>query len=99
MKKESLYMRPLLHAVRRVNKLELETKEKRLQFWFNRSKHLFSQNSYNMAYEYVAMIDLNLVLDLDKDDSFRLKMWRIFVTDFRRAFSIHEYELFQSLND
>ena len=85
----------LLSRVKRVNKLPLEAKEKRLQFWHKRSRHLFAQGDFDLAYEYIAMIELNLYLDLDKTDMFRLNLWRMFVTDFRRAYSDYEFEKLQ----
>lgn len=85
----------LLCSVKRANKLPLETKRKRLQFWRNRSKHLFTQGYFDLAYEYIAMLELNLYLDLDKSDPFRLKVWKMFVIDFRRAYSDYEFEKLQ----
>lgn len=85
----------LLSMVKRANKLPPEAKEERLQCWLNRSRHLFAQGDFDLAYEYIAMIELNLYLDLDKPDMFRLKLWRMFVTDFRRAYSDYEFEKLQ----
>lgn len=95
--KYSYFKKRFLPKVRKVNKLPLEEKEKRLQFWTNRFHHLFNQGSYDLAYEYMAMLELNYYLDLDKSDHFRVMLWRAFVTDFRRAFSDYEEERFDRL--
>lgn len=93
--KYSYFKKQFLPKVRKVNNLPLEEKEKRLQFCVDRFHHLFKHGSYELAYEYMAMFELNSFLELDKNDHFRLMLWRGFVTDFRRAFS--DYERFERL--
>ena len=97
--KYSYFKSQLLPKVIKVNKLPLEKKKKRLQFWTNRFHHLFNKGSYDLAYEYMAMLELNYYLDLDKNDHFRIMLWRMFVADLRRAFSDYEMECFDRLKN
>lgn len=97
--KYSYFKTQLLPKVIKVNKLPLEKKEKRLQFWVNRFHHLFNQGSYELAYKYMAMLELNYYLGLDKNDDFRITLWMMFVKDFRRAFSDYEMECFDRLKN
>lgn len=94
----SHFKRRLLPRVLRLNKLPLEEKEKRLQLWTTKFHLLFSQGAYDLAYGYIAMVELSRYLDLDKSDNSRIMMWRMFVMDFRRALSDYEHERFDSLN-
>lgn len=91
--KYSYFKSQLLPKVIKVYKLPLEEKEKRLQFWVNRFRHLLNQGSYDLAYEYMAMLELHYYLVLDKSDDFRITLWQMFVRDFRRAYSIYEHKL------
>ena len=97
--KYSYFKMRFLPRVIKANKLPLEEKEKRLQLWTKRFHLLFNQGSYDLAYEYMAMLELNNYLDLDKSDHFRIMLWRMFVTDFRRAFSDYEEERFGRLKN
>lgn len=95
--KYSYFKGQFLPTVLRVNKLPSKEKEKRLQFWVNRFHHLFSQGVYDLAYEYIARVELSYFLDLDKSDDSRIMMWRMLVTDYRRAFSYYAEERFERL--
>jgi len=92
-------MRDLLYAVNVVfNNYEKQGKKVQ-SIWAERMHENFQIGEYDLAYEYVAMQELLLFKTMTKSDPFRLKVWRMFVTDFRRAFSFHEFEIFQRLKD
>lgn len=92
-------MRDLLYAVNVVYK-NYEKQGKKVQsIWAERMHENFQRSEYDLAYEYVAMQELLLFKTMQKSDTFRLKVWRMFVTDFRRAFSDHEFAKFQRLKD
>lgn len=90
-------MRDLFYAVNVVYK-NYEKQGKKVQgFWAERMHENFQNGDYDLAYEYVAMQELLLFKMLSKTDPFRLKVWRMFVGDFRRAFSDYEFEVFERL--
>lgn len=95
--KYSYFKKRFFPKVIKVNKLPKGEKEKRMLFWSNRFQHLLNQGDYNLAYEYLAMLALNCYLDLDKSDHSRITLWKMFVADFRRAFSDYEKECFDRL--
>ena len=69
------------------------------EIWAERMHENFQEGCYDIAYEYVAMQELLLFKVLPKTDPFRLKVWRMFVTDFRRAFSDYDFERFERLKE
>ena len=77
-----------------------EKRGRKLQeIWAERMHENFAKGDYDIAYEYVAMQELLCFKMMRKNDHFRIKMWRMFVVDFRRAFSDYEYANFQRLKD
>lgn len=92
-------MRQILYAVNVAHKNYVKRGKKLQEIWAERMHENFQKGDYDIAYEYVAMQELLLFKTMQKTDTFRLKVWRMFVTDFRRAFSDYEYERFQRLKD
>ena len=75
-----------------------EKRGRKLQeIWAEGMHENFAKGYYDLAYEFVAMQELLLFKMLSKTDPFRLKVWRMFVVDFRRAFSDYEFEKFERL--
>ena len=75
-----------------------EKRGRKLQeIWAERMHENFEKGDYDIAYEYLAMQELLCFKSMQKNDPFRIKMWRMFVIDFRRAFSDHEFAKFQQL--
>lgn len=75
-----------------------EKRGRKLQeIWAERMHENFAKGNYYVAYEYVAMQELLCFKCMAKNDPFRIKMWRMFVVDFRRAFSDYEFERFERL--
>ena len=95
--KYSYYKDMVLPMVRRANNLTAHEKEKRLRFWHEHSKKCFEEGFFDMAYEYIAMIELSLCLAWPKNDRLRLSVWKMFVRDYRLGFSAYEYKKFQLL--
>lgn len=92
-------IRDLFYTVNVVYK-NYEKQGKKVQgIWDERMHVNFQNGNYDLAYEYVAMQELLLFKMLSKTDPFRLKAWRMFVVDFRRAFSDYEFEMFERLKD
>lgn len=92
-------IRDLFYAVNVVHK-NYEKQGKKVQaFWAERMHENFKKGDYDLAYEYVAMQELLCYKSMRKNDPFRIKMWRMFVIDFRRAFSDYEYNNFQRLKE
>ena len=89
-------MRDLFHTVNVGYKNLGEQVQK---MWALHMHENFQKGWYDLAYECVAMQELLLFKTLSKNDPFRLKVWRMFVTDSRRAFSDHEFAKFQRLKD
>ena len=90
-------IRVLFYVVNVVYK-NYEKQGKKVQaIWAERMHENVEKGYYNIAYEYVATQELLLFKTMQKTDPFRLKVWRMFVTDFRRAFSDYEYEKFEQL--
>lgn len=92
-------MRDLLYAVNVVYKNYEKQGNKVQQIWAERMHENFQNGDYDLAYEYVAMQELLLFKVMSKTDPFRIKVWRMFVTDTRRAFSNYEFEKFQRMKD
>ena len=92
-------MRDLFYAVHVVFKNYDKQGKKVQAFWAERMHENFQKGDYDIAYEYVAMQELLLFKDMSKKDPFRLKVWRMFVADSRRAFSNYEFEKFQLMKD
>lgn len=90
-------MRDLFYAVNVVHKNYGKQGKKVQELWSERMHENFQNGDYDLAYEYVAMQELLLFKMLSKTDPFRLKVWRMFVVDFRRAFSDYEFERFERL--
>ena len=90
-------MRDLFYAVNVVYKNYAKQGKKVQGFWAERMHELFQKGEYDLAYEYVAMQELLLFKSISKTDPYRIKVWRMFVTDARRAFSDHEFANFQRL--
>lgn len=82
----------LLPRVRQANKLPPKQKRSRLDFWLFRSTMCFQNNNYDLGMEYLAMVHLALFMDLNKNSSIRLSLWRIFVREFRLAFSDYGFQ-------
>ena len=92
-------MRDLFYAVNVVYK-KYEKQGKKVQgIWAERMHENFKNGDYDLAYEYVAMQELLLFKFMSKTDTFRLKVWRMFVADSRRAFSNYEYANFLRLKE
>lgn len=90
-------IRDLFYIVNVVYK-NYEKQGKKVQaFWAECMRENFEKGYYDIAYKYVATQELLLFKTMQKTDPFRLKVWRMFVTDFRRAFSDYEYEKFEQL--
>ena len=64
-----------------------------LKLWSDSFYKNMEHGFYNIAYENLAMHELLLFKNSKKGDEFRLLLWRMFVMDFRRAFSDYEYRL------
>lgn len=92
-------MHDLFHAVNVVYKNYEKHGKKVQSVWAERMHENLQRSQYDLAYEYVAMQELLLFKFMRKSDPFRLKVWRMFVTDSRRAFSNHEFEIFQRLKE
>lgn len=90
-------MRVLFRAVNVVYKNYNGIGKKTQSLWAERMHELFQKREYHLAYEYVAMQELLLFKATPKTDPYRIKIWRMFVTDARRAFSDHEFANFQRL--
>lgn len=95
----SYEMRQILFAVNVAHKNYEKRGRKLQQIWAERMHENFQNGDYDIAYEYVAMQELLLFKTMKKTDPFRLKVWRMFVTDFRRAFSDYEYANFLRLKE
>lgn len=87
------------YVVNKINKNYDAIGKKAQDLWAERMRENFKKGYYDIAYEYVAIQELLLFKTMKKTDPFRLKVWRMFVGDFRRAFSDYEYANFQRLKD
>ena len=90
-------IRVLFYVVNVVYKNYEKPGKKAQALWAERMYENCEKGYYDIAYEYVAMQEFLLFKTMQKTDPFRLKVWRMFVTDFRRAFSDYEYEKFEQL--
>lgn len=88
--------RAINYAVNVVFKNYEKQGKKAQGIWAERMHENFQNGNYDLAYEYVAMQELLLFKMLSKTDPFRLKVWRMFVGDFRRAVSDYEFEWFEA---
>lgn len=90
-------IRDLFYVVNKTYK-NYDTHGKKVQaVWAERMHENFRKGNYDIVYEYVACQELLLFKTIRKDDPFRIKVWRMFAVDFRRAFSDYEFEMFERL--
>lgn len=83
----------LFNIVNMAYKSGPEKQAKFIKVWTDNFHKNLNIGFYDIAYENIAMHELLLFKNSKKGDEFRLLLWRMFVMDFRRAFSDYEYRL------
>lgn len=95
MKKTYSQFREMSKVVSRTMRFEYDTPDAQVNRWLTRYRKRMQKGHFDIAHEYLCRAELLMVRTAPKNEPYRLTMWRLFVGDFRRAFSDYEFDKMQ----